>query len=288
MKRKISVMIAALLIVLGLSASAVFAEDGAFFYDDAGILTQTELDRVDAILQEVSEAQQCGVYVKTTDDFNGKTPNEYADDFYDGSGLGYGDDNSGIILVVNYNSGDWAISTTGYGITCFTDAGQEYIMDYVVQFLRDDPETAFTAYADLCEEFIMQASAVEPYDGGNMPDYGDLILPGYYESDYYSDEDSSSYSQVILPIDIAIGIAIGVIIALIIMLIQKSGLKTVRRQAAAKNYIRQGSFNLTVQNEQFLYSNVERIKKEDDPPSTGSSTHTGSSGTTHGGSSGKF
>ena len=287
MKKRISVMIAALLLVLGLSSSVAFAEDGTFFYDDAGILTQTGLERVDTRLQEVSDEQQCGVYVKKKDDFNGKTPNEYADDFYDSSGLGYGDDKSGIILVVNYDSGDWAISTTGYGITCFTDAGQEYIMDYVVQFLRDDPETAFTAYADLCEEFIMQANAVEPYDGGNMPDYGDLILPGYYESDYYSDEDSSSYSQVILPIDIAIGIAIGVIIALIIMLIQKSGLKTVRRQVAAKNYIRQGSFKLTARNEQFLYSNVERIKKADEP-STGSSTHTGSSGTTHGGSSGKF
>ena len=72
-----------------------------------------------------------------------------------------------------------------------------------------------------------------------------------------------------LLIDIIIGLAVGVIIALIIVLVQKSGLKTVRRQAVAKNYIRQGSFNLTVQNEQFLYSNVERIKKEDETPSNG-------------------
>lgn len=287
MKRRISVMIAALLLVFGLSSSAVFAEGSGdmFFYDDAGILTQTELAPVNSRLQEISDAQQCGVYVKTTNDFNGLTPNAYADDFYDGSGLGYGSGNSGIILVVNYESGDWAISTTGYAITYFTDAGQEYIMDYVLQFLRDDPETAFLAYADLCSEFITQASTGEPYDSGNLPGYGDLLLPGYAESDYSGG--NSSYSQVILPIDIAIGIAIGVIIALIIMLIQKSGLKTVRRQVAAKNYIRQGSFNLTARNEQFLYSNVERIKKENQS-STGSSTHTSSSGTTHGGSSGKF
>ena len=85
MRKRISVMIAALLLVLGMTSSAVFAEDGGdtFFYDDAGILTQTELDTVNTRLQEVSDSQQCGVYVKTTDDFNGKTPNEYADDFYD-------------------------------------------------------------------------------------------------------------------------------------------------------------------------------------------------------------
>ena len=78
-------MIAALLLILGMTASAVFADGSGdtFFYDDAGILTQTELDAVNARLQEISDAQQCGVYVKTTDDFNGKTPNEYADDFYD-------------------------------------------------------------------------------------------------------------------------------------------------------------------------------------------------------------
>lgn len=267
MKRRISVMIAALLLVLGLSSSMAFAEGGMFFYDDASILTQTELDTVNARLKEISDAQQCGVYVKTTDDFNGKTPNEYADDFYDSSGLGYGDDKSGIILVVNYDSGDWAISTTGYGITCFTDAGQEYIMDQVAPILRDDPENAFITYADLCEEFIMQGVSGQPYDSGNLPEK---------EKDFN------------LLIDIIIGLAVGVIIALIIVLVQKSGLKTVRRQAAAKNYIRQGSLNLTVQNEQFLYSNVERIKKETESSSTGSSTHTGSSGTTHGGSSGKF
>ena len=269
MRKRISVMIAALLLVLGMTSSAVFAEDGGdtFFYDDAGILTQTELDTVNTRLQEVSDSQQCGVYVKTTDDFNGKTPNEYADDFYDSSGLGHGDDKSGIILVVNYDSGDWAISTTGYGITCFTDAGQEYIMEQVAPILRDDPENAFITYADLCDQFITQGVSGQPYDSGNLPEK---------EKDFN------------LLIDIIIGLAVGVIIALIIVLVQKSGLKTVRRQAVAKNYIRQGSFNLTVQNEQFLYSNVERIKKEDETTSTGSSTHTGSSGTTHGGSSGKF
>ena len=55
MRKRISVMIAALLLVLGMTSSAVFAEDGGdtFFYDDAGILTQTELDTVNTRLQEV-------------------------------------------------------------------------------------------------------------------------------------------------------------------------------------------------------------------------------------------
>ena len=135
-------------------------------------------------------------------------------------------------------------------------------MEKVTEDLRNDPAAAFTVYADQCEDFLVQAAKGEPYDNGNMPKDFNLII------------------------DIAIGIVIGILIALIIVGRQKSALKTVRRQVAAREYMRSGSLKLTAQNEQYLYNTVDRIRKESS--SGGSSTHESSSGMTHGGSSGKF
>ncbi len=270
MKKKISVMITALLLTFSLSAAAVFADEedyirSVYFEDGAGIVSSEELENLNVRMGEISMAQECDVYAYTTSDFDGKTAQTFADDFYDENDLGYGADRSGIFLVLNFDSGDWAISTSGFGITAFTDAGQEYLMEQVTSDLRDDPAKALMRYADMCEDFLIQAHAGTPYDTGTIPG----TEKGFF-----------------LPLDILAGIIFGVIIAFIIVSVQKSGLKTVRREAAAKNYMRPGSLNLTARNEQFLYNTVDRIEKESS--GGGSSTHKSSSGMTHGGSSGKF
>ncbi len=268
MKKQISVIILALLLALVLTSAAAFAETGvsSFYEDNSGILSANQWKPIENKLEEVSDKYECGVYIYITDTFGGQSPEEFADDFYDYSGLGYGPDCSGIILAVNYDSGEWAISTTGCGITAFTDAGQEYIMNQVAPLLREEPAEAFTAYADLCDQFLAQAETGEPYDSGTLP----------------------AEPRDINPVtDIIIGIVIGVLTALVIMLVQKSALKTVRREAAARNYLRPGSLNLTASHDRFLYSHIDRTRLETSS-SGGSSTHTGPSGTTHGGSSGRF
>ena len=70
---------------------------------------------------------------------------------------------------------------------------------------------------------------------------------------------------------------------------RRGQLKTVRRKAAASDYVRPGSMNVAYANDVFLYSHVNRTAKpKDNDSSGGSATHTSSSGTTHGGGGGKF
>lgn len=54
-----------------------------------------------------------------------------ADDFYDYNGYGYGEEGDGIIFLISMEERKWQISTCGFGITAFTDAGQEYMADPV-------------------------------------------------------------------------------------------------------------------------------------------------------------
>ena len=80
----------------------------------------------------------------------------------------------------------------------------------------------------------------------------------------------------------------GFILSLIIVGRMKAKLKTVRFQAAAGSYIKDGSLKINESRDMFLYNTVTRTAKPKDNDSGGSSTHTSSSGSSHGGGGGKF
>ena len=187
----------------------------------------------------------------------------YADVVYENCQYGYGAEKDGLLLLISMEDRDWAISTCGYGIKAFTDAGIEYISKQIKSDISDgNYAVAFDTYANLCDEFITQARNGSPFDKGNLP--------------------RGPLSMIWIPISIAIG----VVLALIIVGGMKGKLKTVRTQAAANSYLKKNSLAVTESSELFLYHNVIRSKKKGN--ASGSSTHTSFSGTTHGGGSGKF
>lgn len=235
--------------------------------DMAALLSDSEKSALLSKLDEISERQQADIVVVTAETLDGKTPMEYADDFYDDNGYGFGEDRDGVLLLVSMEDRDWWMSTTGFGITAITDAGIEYISDKFLSDLSDgDYAEAFTTYADLCDTFFTQAKTGEPYDAGHMP------------------KEPFNVVQSLL-----IAFVIGLVIALIVTNSMKNKLKTVRFQAAASDYVRKDSMHVTDGNDLFLYTQLHRYERAtDDDSSGGSSTHTSSSGTTHGGGGGKF
>lgn len=234
--------------------------------DNANLLSDGEETTLLAKLDEISERQLADIVVVTVNSLDGKSPMEYADDFYDYNGYGFGEDKDGVLLLVSMEDRDWYITTTGFGITAITDAGIDYISEKFLSDLSDgNYAEAFSTYAQLCDEFITQAKTGEPYDVGNMP----------------KEPFNIAWS-------IFVAFIIGIVVAVIITNIMKKQLKTVRFQSAADNYVRCGSMQVIESNDLFLYTHIDRRLKPKDNDSGGSSTHTSSSGTTHGGGGGKF
>lgn len=267
MKTKYRIITVILTLMLFVAAvSPAFAADLPRLIDNAKLLTQSQQSKLLSKLDEISEKQQADIVVVTVDSIGDYTPQEYADDFYDYYGYGYGDNKDGVLLLVNMGERDWYISTTGYGITAITDAGLDYISDKFVSKLSDgEYNEAFMTYAELCDEFFTQAKTGKPYDVGNMPkEPFDIVM------------------------SLIISLVIGLAVAFIATGIMKSKLKTVRYQAAAGNYVRANSMNVTTNSDLFLYTHIDRREKPRDTDSGGSSTHTSSSGETHGGGGGKF
>lgn len=257
--KKLITMLLALLITLSFAVPA-FAEAMPRLVDQADLLTDAQEASLLSKLDSISNRQGMDVVVVTADTLDGKSPMAYADDFYDYNG--YAED--GILLLVSMEDSDWWISTAGYGITAFTDAGIEYLGNRFVPSLSDgDYAGAFEIFADHCDEFITQAKTGDPYDTHNLPkEPFDFLL------------------------NLAVSFVIGLVIAAVATAVMKGKLKSVRAQAGASGYVKTGSMNVTHRQDLFLYRDVNRTAKPKD--SSGSSTHTSSSGRSHGGGGGKF
>lgn len=266
-KKRILTVLFALILCMVVVIPTFAASDLPRLVDNADLLTDSEESTLLSKLNEISERQQTDVVVVTADTLDGKTPMDYADDFYDYNGYGFGADKDGVLLLVNLEDRDWWMSTTGYGITAITDAGIEYISEKFLSDLSDgDYADAFTTYAELCDDFFTQARSGQPYDTGHMPKQPFNIVR-----------------------NLLIALIVGFVIALIATGVMKGKLKTVRFQSAASNYVKANSMNVTESRDMFLYTHVDRrAKPKDTDSSSGSSTHTSSSGSTHGGGGGKF
>lgn len=122
MKKRFSAVFAAILLLFILSLPAFAASDQPLLVDDADLLTDHEESVILATLNTVSKKQQADIVIVTVDSLDGKTATEYADDFYDEHGYGYGSEKDGALLLIGMDDQQWAISTCGFGITALTDA----------------------------------------------------------------------------------------------------------------------------------------------------------------------
>lgn len=259
MKKRIFTFLFLLIFCIS-AAIPAFAESLPRLVDNGDLLTASEESLLLTRLNGLSEHYGMDVVVVTVDSTGFKNPRDYADDFYDNNG--YRPD--GVLLLVSMDERDWWISTSGSGITAFTDAGIEYLGEQFAPELSDENYAgAFGIFADQCDAFLAQAATGDPFDSHNLP--------------------KAPFNWVL---NLVIAVAIGFIVALIVTAVMKSSLKSVRSQPAASNYVRPGSMNLTVSREFYLYSHVSKTAKP--KQSSGSSTHVGSSGRSHGGGGGKF
>lgn len=232
--------------------------------DDAHILTQSEKNELNNLLDDISENLQCDVIIVTMNQLNGKDVIATADDYFDENGYGQGPSHDGILFLISMAEREWAISTCGQAIQIFTDRNQEKIMDSVLPALGSGSYgTAFRAFAQQSQRYIEKY--IDAHTPATIPERLQMAVPA--------------------------GLIGGAVIALIIMLVEKNKLKTVRKKNGARYYVSE-NLRLNDQRDMFLYRHVTRRDRPKETPSSnsfgGSHTHMSSSGRTHGGSHGHF
>ena len=269
-KNKINLLTALTVCMVIIFALAFQAGAEAVFHpelldDGADLLDDEEFEKLNCDLFDISQKYQFNVAVITTNSLGNYDAQGYANQMFVSRQYGYENTNDGILLLVSMDQRDWCITRDGYGYTAFTDAGLQYISERVKKKLSSgDFYEAFTTYAELCDRFLKKAESGTPYDNGNFP--RDLPSPGAWA------------------VIVGLGAALGVGVTLLF----KRQLRTVRRNAAAQQYIREGSFELTRKEDTFLYSRVTRVRKPKNETRSGG----GGGGSSHSsgpsGISGKF
>ena len=255
-------------------SDAPVSEMKALVNDYSDLFTDSQEEKLNRRLQRIKDKYGFDAVVVTTDSFNGMSARDYADDFYDYSQ--YSDD--GIVFILNMSERTWYVSTKGKAIDYFTDYGIDAIFEEMSEDLYDGKYyDAFVVYADQVETYIEHGM------NGNIVDV---------DNDIERKPRFGIFNVVISAIA-------GAFSSLATALGLRSKMKNTTRQVGARNYVVRDSFNINGASDMLINRHVSRVRRQsrDDtfrhsgpshPSGGGSSFHTSSSGSSHGGHGGHF
>lgn len=252
-------------VFLGFSVSSAAGKKSVI--DDAGLIKASDEKELDKKIKNIQK-DKFDVVILTVKSLDGKSAQDYADDYYDNNDYGLDNEKSGVLFLVSKGDRKYHISTKGAGIKAFTDYGIGRIKEEIKPYLSDGD------YFDACDEFLnITKNFVKAYKDGTPYDTDN---PYNEEIDY-----------VILEV---IALVIAFVIALISVGIMRLRMNTAKPKGTAMEYIKKGSFKLTSEKDIFMYSTVTKTAKpkDNDNSAGGSTTHVSSSGSEHGGGGGSF
>lgn len=276
MKRKILSLLLCLILSASICLSASANSELPRIVDEADLLTEEE----ESILEEASFAfrteYELDAVVLTVDSLGGKSIAAYANDYYDYNGYGVGYDYSGLILVVAMEERELYISTCGKAISRFTDDELDTIINGTAYWLSEGD------YYDAFDAFF-----------GLTPLYADEYVVAYPDHVY---NEHDSVVEIVAPeVNWLLSILIGAVTAGIALFFMVSAMNTKRRQHSAGDYLRPGSYHLRTRQDVFLYSNISKVRRQQNNGGShggghggGGSVHRSSSGRSHGGRGGRF
>ena len=191
MKKRIICLLAALLLLLGLSVSASAAVY-ANVIDTAELLSESEEEALDARCSELEQTYGCGVYLVTVDDYtayySADSIESFAESVFLDLGFGAGEEQDGVLLVLSMAERDYDICAHGtIGNRTFTDYGKGVLAErwFLEPFSRDDWSGGFAAFLDGCEEYLRMDA-----EGADYADVlADAQAKGYAEADPSADVD---------------------------------------------------------------------------------------------------
>ncbi|WP_312613398.1 TPM domain-containing protein [Oscillibacter sp.] len=250
--------------------------------DAAGLLTDAERGELNDRAEELAAQYQCAVYIVTLEDMEDMgTSDAYdlATAVYTEYDLGYGEEKSGLLLLLSMAERDYALIAYGYGNTAFTDYGKDVLLDEeVLPLLGEDAYyEGFSAYLDTAGEYLSMARDGKPFDVENAP--------GYNETDgSYGVTARPKYDEGEFAVRLGAVILLPLLLAGGICLYWKRQMNTAVSARTADRYIPSDGFHLTGQQDTFLYRTETRRRIENHSSGGG---HAGGTSMRSGGFSGR-
>lgn len=272
MKRILALLLVCVFLILPVTAEAAVYQDAQYVVDQAGLLSGSEAGTLDSMAEQLSEQYGVDILIAIVDSLEGETAGEYAASL-NGSRNWWDTDNA-IVYLLALEEREWYIATFGEALYLLTDQDLDQLGYQSADYFSDGRwYDGFEAYLDLLPVYWSMAQqdvSAEDYD------------IGYPESTVrYESRRSESFLRIL-----SVSALIGLAAAAATVLIMRYSMNTKRRQHSAGDYLTRGSYRLSRQQDIFLYSNVSKVRRQQNSSSSGHSSSGGSR--SYGGRGGKF
>ena len=129
--KKLFALLAAALLCMALTLPAGAA--APLVRDECGVFDTDTLADLEEQAESASDGHDVDVYFLVVDDIGDADQRDYAKNYYISNGLGYGDEQSGILFLLAVGSRKYVTITYGEGVTAFTDYRIEQQEDETVR-----------------------------------------------------------------------------------------------------------------------------------------------------------
>lgn len=180
-------------------------EDGCYVYDEADLLSDSEEEDLQEMIEDAIDEAELNIAVLTIDNNFGRTQSVIADEFQNALLWDYIDNfdhRSGVLLLIDMDDRQMFITTTGIAYVT--------VNDNIVETILDDIEARASAgqYEEMCQEFVEDVvyfsktakdtkafkDIIKKWNTGNYTDYKYLYrdmtneIDAIFETEYSYDK----------------------------------------------------------------------------------------------------
>ena len=162
--RKLKVILAVLFLCAGLFSTMNVLAESDYVYDYADLLTTEEEAELQNYAENFRGNWNMNFLVVTTNDAEGKSSMEYADDFYDAR-FPESSEEDGMIYLIDMDNREIYLSTCGEAIRYLTDSRIDHILDEAYNCVADgDYYGTFVTFFDETDYYLNQGIPSDQYN----------------------------------------------------------------------------------------------------------------------------
>lgn len=240
-------------------------------YDFAELLTLSEEEKLYHQVEQFMDSANLDLAIVTISENNKLNAREYADDFYDYNEFGTDSEHSGVLFLVDMDTREIYMSTTGKAISLYSDYRIDMTLDAISQeFSNQNYYQGITKFVTI------------------LKNYDTIGLPSNKDSKYAIGDDGEVYRE--FPWLIVLGVPFAITAIVIGVMIHKN--KLVRAATSSREYLDKDSLKINTVSDRLIFTNTVAVPRSTGSSGSssggGSSRHSGSSGRSHGGGGHRF
>ena len=276
MKRFVIMIFCIALLSQPVHGSAHLVDQAAKVYDHAELFTDDQKTELQDLSARVVLSHQIDAIILTTDDDEGKASGDYAADFYEQNDFGVGQDNNGVLLLLNMDKREVFFLTVGSANQVFLHDDVEYMLDLIYEQLADG------RYGEAAEIFLRE-----------IDNHYQYLESGHYDAgiaESHGAAQQTSNLPKVAGLSVLGGAVAAALIILVMYLIQRNSLPGSPSYHA---YLGDGSVQLRRETDRFVSTHTTRtaIPKNNNGGGGGRggpTTFRSSGGSSYGGGGRKF